>query len=151
AGVMDVWDSEHAPRDTSGATVPMMLIDNLPYVEATLTLPGRAPLKGRFVIDTGSTMALGVAPEVASRESMVTAFPRTMTVISRGVGGQLTSQMGRAASFSLGSLEFSEPTVVIPEPGGHISKPGSIGNIGGQILGRCRVTFDYPHQRIHFE
>ena len=28
---------------------------------------------------------------------------------------------------------------------------GSIGNIGGQILGRCRVTFDYAHQRIHFE
>ena len=151
ADVMDVWDAEHAPKETAGATVPMTLINHHPYVEAALTLPGRAPLKGRFVIDTGSSMALLVAPEVAARDSVTAAFPKTMTVIARGVGGELKNQVGRAASFSLGSLEFSNPTVVIPEPGGRISTPGSIGNIGGQILGRCRVTFDYPHQQIHFE
>ena len=28
---------------------------------------------------------------------------------------------------------------------------GSIGNIGGQVLGRCRVTFDYSRSTIRFE
>jgi C-terminal processing protease CtpA/Prc len=42
--------------------------------------------------------------------------------------------------------------VVVPAAGaGRISAVGSIGNIGGQILGRCRVTFDYPRSRIAFE
>lgn len=151
AGMMDVWDLEHAPKESAGVMVPMTLTENHPYVEAALTLPGRAPLKGRFVIDTGSSMALLVAPEVAARESVTAALPKTMTVIARGVGGELKNQVGRAESFSLGSLVFSKPTVVIPEPGGRISAPGSIGNIGGQILGRCRVTFDYPHQQVRFE
>jgi S1-C subfamily serine protease len=26
-----------------------------------------------------------------------------------------------------------------------------MGNIGGQLLGRCRVTFDYPRRRVRFE
>jgi membrane-associated protease RseP (regulator of RpoE activity) len=151
AGVIEVWDAEHAPRVTTSATVPMTLAENHPYVDGELALPGRPPIKGRFVIDTGSSMALLVAPEVAARESVTAALPKTMTVMSRGIGGELKNQVGRAASFTLGSLAFSKPTVVIPEPGGRISVPGSIGNIGGQILGRCRVTFDYAHKQVRFE
>jgi hypothetical protein len=149
--LMEVWDSKHAPPRTGGATVPMTLENNHPYVEASLKLPGRAPLEGRFLIDTGSSMALSLAPEVAARESVARALPRTLKTIARGVGGELKSEVGRAESFSLGSLEFSKPTVSIPEPAAQISMPGSVGNIGGQILRRCRVTFDYAKKEIHFE
>ena len=150
AGWMDVWPAERAPDSIGVTTVPMTLVHNHPYVEASMTLPGRAPLRGRFVIDTGSAMALLVTPEVAARESVVASFPRTMGIISRGVGGEIENRVGRAASFSLGGLRFDQPTVVVPAAGGagRISAEGTIGNIGGQILGRCRVTFDYPRHRI---
>jgi predicted aspartyl protease len=152
SGIVDVWDSGRAPRDLPGASVPVTFENNLPYVEGTLAAPGRAPLRGRFVIDTGSSQALMVNPEVAERESLTNAFPRTLVTMGRGVGGELTSRVGRADSFTLGNLKFVSPTVVVPDPGmGRISAQGSIGNIGGQLLGRCRVTFDYARKRVVFE
>jgi C-terminal processing protease CtpA/Prc len=40
----------------------------------------------------------------------------------------------------------------MPDAGaGRITAPGAMGNIGGQLLGRCRVTFDYSHRRILLE
>jgi len=151
AGILDVWDAGRAPRDLPGVTVPLTLDRNLPYVEAVLTVPGRRPLRGRFVIDTGSSQALLVAPDVTRRESLGTAFPRTLVSIGRGVGGELRSRIGRAESFALGSLEFLRPTIVMPDSGAHITAAGALGNIGGQLLSRCRVTFDYSHHRVLFE
>ena len=150
-GVMDVWDADHAPPP-AGASVPMTLINHHPYVDATLHVPGRPPLKGRFVIDSGSSGALIVTPEITERDSLVSAFPRTLVAMGRGVGGELKNHLGRADSFAIGGLTFVRPLVAMPDPSqGRISEVGSIGNIGGQILGRCSVTFDYARQRIHLE
>jgi len=151
-GVMDVWDKDHAPRDSSGTTVPMTLNHNLPYIEGTVVVPGRAPLRGRFVIDTGSSAALILDPEAAQRESLFTAFPRTLMAISRGVGGEVRNRVGRATSFEIGNLAFASPIVMLPDSiGGRISEPGSLGNIGAQVLGRCRVSFDYANRKVRFE
>ena len=151
-GVLDAWDARHAPRDLPGVTVPMTLVQNHPYVDAEVTFPGRAPIRGRWVIDTGSAMALSIAPEIVERDSLVASLPRTIQAIGRGVGGEVRVRTGRVESFQLGALTFDRPLATLAAPGaGRISVVGSVGNIGGQILGRCRVTFDYAHQRVLFE
>ena len=151
-GLIEVWDADHAPKSMPGATVPMSLIQNHPYVEATLHVPGRRALKGRFVIDSGSSGAVLIAPEITADESLLTAFPRTLVNIGRGVGGEVKSHLARADSFTIGGLNFARPVVSMPDPSqGRISVVGSIGNIGGQILGRCSVTFDYARKRIHID
>jgi len=130
----------------------MTLEENHPYVEGTLEVAGRAPLRGRFVIDTGSAAALLIAPEVAARESLASAFPRTLETLGRGVGGELRNRIGRAESFTLGELRFDRPLVALAQSSaGRISAPGTVGNIGGLLLGRCRVTFDYPRRCVRFE
>lgn len=152
ASMIDVWDPAYAPPSPRGAAVPMTLEENHPYVEGTLTLPGRAPLRGRFVIDTGSNAGLILAPEVAARDSLLRAFPRTLQTVGRGVGGERRNHLGRAEAFALGGLRFDRPLVMVPDPAaGRFSAPGTLGNIGGQLLGRCRVTFDYPGRRVLFE
>ena len=153
AGVMDVWESARAPQRQPGVVVPMTLEENHPYVEGTLEIAGRPPLRGRFVIDTGSGAALIVAPDVAARDSLARAFPRTLQVFGRGVGNaENRNHVGRARSFALGELRFDRPLVMVPDPtAGRFSAPGTLGNIGGQLLGRCRVTFDYPRRRVLFE
>jgi PDZ domain-containing secreted protein len=72
--------------------------------------------------------------------------------VARGVGGERHLVTGRADSFALGDLRFNRPLVNMEQAGpGRITAPGAVGNIGGQLLGRCRVTFDYPHHRVAFE
>jgi len=151
AGIMEVWESGRSPQDLPGTVVPMQIEENNPYVEGTLQVAGRAPIRGRFVIDSGSTQALMIAPEVVERESLAIGIP-TIEVSGRGVGGESRSRVGRAEAFVLGDLSFERPVMALTSPGlGRISVPGSIGNIGGQVLMRCRVTFDYSHRRVLFE
>jgi hypothetical protein len=152
AGVLDVWDAARAPTRLPGVVVPMTFEENHPYVEGTLRVPGRAPLRGRFVIDTGSSAGLLLAPDLAARENLAQAFPRTLEVVGGGVGGVVMNKVGRAESFAVGALRFDRPLVIVPAPGsGRVSAPGTMGNIGGQLLSRCRVTFDYPRRRVRFE
>ena len=152
AGVMEVWDPAAFRWPKGGTVVRMTLIENHPYVEGTITLPGRAPLAGRFVIDTGSSAALILSPATVERERVAAAFPRKLEAVGRGVGGELKNTIGRAESFSLGAARIEAPIVVCPSAGaGYISAPGTVGNIGGQVLSRFRVTFDYGHRRIGLE
>jgi len=152
AGVMDVWDRHHAPRESLGVAVPMTLESHLPYVEGEIDFPGRAPISGRFVIDTGSGGSLAIMPEIVERDSLATSLPRTLETISRGVGGEIHSRAGRANAFRLGTLTFEKPIAVLaPAITGRMAARGAVGNIGGQVLGRCSVTFDYRHQRVFFE
>jgi predicted aspartyl protease len=150
--MIDVWDLQHAPAELPGVALPLTFMNNHPYVEGRLAVPGHAPLRGKFVIDTGSGMAVTLAPEVASREQLAATLPRTLVTISRGVGGEITNHVARADSLVLGGLKFTAPTLVLPDSGaGRISVVGSLGNLGGQLLERCRVTFDYAHERVRFE
>jgi hypothetical protein len=47
----------------SGKVVPVTFVQNHPYVTARVSIPGRKePIKGRFVVDLGSSMALILSP-----------------------------------------------------------------------------------------
>ncbi len=152
AGVMDVWDRRHAPHRLTGATVPMTLVSHHPYVEAEIDFPGRAPLTGRWVIDTGAAGALSITPEFVERDSLAAALPRTLEILGRGVGGESHYRTGRVDAFKLGALTFDHPIAVLTPPGpGRIAVPGAVGNIGGQVLSRCSITFDYRHRLVAFE
>jgi predicted aspartyl protease len=152
ARMIDVWNRKHAPRDLGGSAVPMTLVHNHPYVEGAVTVAGHAPIAGRFVIDSGSGMAVAVTPEVVKQQNLLATQPRTLVAFGRGVGGEVQNHIGRAESFTLGDLKFDRPTLFMPDSsGGTIAAGGTLGNIGGQILERCRVTFDYARSTVRFE
>jgi predicted aspartyl protease len=152
AGVMDVWESGKAPRDLPGARVPLTFIHRHPYVEGTLEIPGRAPMTGRFVLDSGSALSIAMMPDLVKREKLADAFPQTIMSYSRGVGGEIRNRVGRATAFTMAGLRFEQPTVVLPDSNaGFLTGDGTLGNVGGQLLGRCRVTFDYPRKQLHLE
>jgi hypothetical protein len=152
AGILDVWDAKKPPADLGGTPVPLTFVDNLPYVEGVLEVPGRPPVRGRFVIDSGSSGGLSLPAEVVERESLAAAVPRTLEGIARGVGGEKRNQVARAGAFSVGDLRFERPIMIFASPGpGRITALGTVGNLGGQLLSRCRVTFDYSRRQVRFE
>jgi hypothetical protein len=152
SGIMELWDAAHPPGGTPGVMLPLTFESNLSYVEGTLRLAGRAPLTGRFVIDTGSAGGVSLPPEVVERDSLLQCFPRTMEAVALGVGGDVRLRVGRGESFSLGDLRFDGPLVALrPQGPGRITALGTVGNLGGQLLSRCRVTFDYSRSRVWFE
>ncbi|HXS81254.1 MAG TPA: aspartyl protease family protein [Methylomirabilota bacterium] len=137
-------------RPPSNATsLPLTFKQNLPYTKATIEVPGRKPIAGTFVLDAGAATALSLSPDLTEREKVLEAVPKTLRARGGGVGGQVETRVGRIDRLRLGPYAVERPvtTFRLPGPGG-ISADGTAGNIGGDVLRRFDVTFDYGHQRM---
>lgn len=133
-----------------GESLPLNIKNNHPHVRAQLTLPGRAPLEGEFVIDAGASMPVVLLPSFIERNKLRDTLPATFTVYGRGVGGEIRLPVGRAESVRIGGFTLTQPVAAFPSAGTFGSE-GIAGNIGTAILRRFKVVFDYSRKRVHLE
>jgi hypothetical protein len=149
---MTVYEGDDWTYQGHGAVLPLTFEDDLPYVQARITLNGGRPIEGRFELDTGNAGNLILAPDwVEKHRALATAGP-TIEIVARGIGGENRSPIGRVASLELGGVRLERPVAMFRGPGaGEISAPGTAGNIGGGILRRFKVIFDYPRKRLILE
>jgi predicted aspartyl protease len=147
-----LYDPERFDYSGRGAVVPIDLLELHPYVTARLTLPGGRTITGRFVIDTGASSSIVLSPDTVEREDVLAAVGKTITAQSRGIGGTTENRVGRAERLDIGGLSLAKPLIVLPPSGaGRVSAPGTLGNIGGGILRRFKVTFDYARRQLILE
>lgn len=132
-----------------GEIVPVTLHANQPYARARIELPGGDAAEGEFVIDTGSGASLMLASDFAAAHGLPAALERTLRSRAAAVGGTVSMVAGRLPAVRLGRFAFREPIVLFPD--GMITAPGTAGNIGGGLLSRFRVIFDYPGRRLILE
>jgi hypothetical protein len=136
----------------SGIVIPLTFMQDLPYVTASLMLPDGRSISGKFLIDTGASTYLILTPEAVERGDVMKTLTKTVTVGARGVGGSKDLTLARLGRFELAGLSFDQPVAAIQPAGpGRISAPGTIGNIGGGILSRFKVIFDYSRKRMILE
>lgn len=73
------------------------------------------------------------------------------TNLGRGIGGEIPGTLGRLQKFSIQHHEFEDVLVSAPMKGAYnklIKRGSREGTIGGQLLKRFRVVFDYSNERI---
>jgi hypothetical protein len=146
----DPQNYRYAGRSTP---IPITFDRGLAVAEAQMTAPGRAPLHCRVVIDTGvRTTVVWYHPFVLERDLLATQ-PRTIVgTIGGGAGGETRGDVGRIESLRIGPITLRAPTVVFSrDTSGVFAGRDEAGIVGGEILRRCKVTFDYPHSRLMFE
>jgi hypothetical protein len=152
ARTMELLPADGFEYKGTGIVLPLTFEQRLPYIKARVTLPGRKPQEGKFVIDLGSSQALILTPTYAEKSKALDAFPKTIEARGRGVGGQVPSRVGRVAKLEIGGVTFDQPITAIPASTQyHVGARKAIGNIGGDILRRFTVTFDYPRRRMILE
>jgi hypothetical protein len=98
-----------------------------------------------FAIDTGSRSTLDLfAPFVAANDLEQALDPRFEALTGWGVGGGVRSKVAPATTLTLGGLEIPGVIVAIGmQEKGAFADKYSGGNIGGGVLKRFTVTFDY--------
>ena len=149
AHMLRITDPARFKPPQGAASLRLTLKQNLPYVKASVEVPGRKPIEGEFVLDAGASTALSLAPDLVEREKMLEAVPRTLRSRGGGVGGQVENRVGRIDRLRLGPYAIERPVTTFRLPGpGAISAAGTAGNIGGEVLRRFDVTFDYAHLRM---
>lgn len=133
-----------------GENLPLTFSDNHPYVQAKITLPGREAIAGEFVIDAGSNFPVILLKSFVESQQLTKSLPSTLPVVGRGVGGEIPLPVGRVPQLQLGRFTLSNLIAAFPSRG-IFAREGAAGNIGGGILRRFKVIFDYSRQRMILE
>jgi hypothetical protein len=133
---MTAPDGFRAPRNA--VALPLVIDHKLPFVEAELKVPGVAPAKGRFLIDTGS----GDGVDHPLIKQSTGEVRKTITGV--GLGTPIEGYVGRAEYFKLGPYVVKEPALACC--GGNEFNQQMIGTA---ILEHFHLTFDYPHSRLY--
>ncbi len=143
-----------ASFDYRGDGVIMPLeIDHLAFTEGVIQTRDGRSVRGKFIVDTGVRMPLLLNGPFVDRNDLL-AGETAVRGITVGVGaqGETRGDVFRVPGFRMQGLEMddviavaSRDTVVLG------SDDGLAGIIGGDLLRRYRVWFDYPHHRLILE
>ena len=135
----------------SGQSVPLIVqADGAIYVEASIAVANQHPIQGQFVIDTGSNNTLMLARPFVEQHRLLESVGPTAPARGGGVGGEIQLAFGRVKGLQIGTFAIANPVVAFITKG-EIADSGKSGNIGGKLLRRFRVIFDYSRQRMILE
>ncbi len=135
------------PKD-AGTPVPMHLYHQFPEI-----LGSYDGIPGRFGIDTGSRMPLELNAAFAAKHDMrakVTGGAEAMT--GWGVGGPSRSLVFKGGVLKLEGVTIAHPlTMLSLDKGGAGAAEAFPNNVGGGVLKRFVVTFDYDHSTMYLK
>jgi Aspartyl protease/PDZ domain len=132
----------------NGTVVPFLFNAHIPQVEGAID-----GIEGKFDIDTGSRSSLDLLAPFAEKHDLKAHYgAKVEAVTGWGVGGAARSLVTRAKVLRLGKVEVHDPiTELSLQKKGAFSSPYVAGNVGGGVLKRFNITFDYRHQQLIFE
>ena len=133
-----------------GESIPLTLQDGEIYAPAKVRVPGHDAFEGQFVIDTGGNGTLLLTKSFVEEHKLLEAVGQTMQARGGGVGGEIQMAIGRVKSLQVGRFVFDNPVTGFIKVG-EIAAPGKTGNIGGRLLRRFRVIFDYSRRQMILE
>ncbi|HEY3170808.1 MAG TPA: aspartyl protease family protein [Thermoanaerobaculia bacterium] len=151
---VDLYSFDAYQYSGEGTSVPLRTERDHFYVAARVRMPGRAPIDGKFMIDTGAPMTT-----IAFSTPFVERFRLLPNVKGRivdrsfaGLGGETTQVLGRANELDFGDLRIRNATVTFAQDtAGTLASADFDGIIGGELLRRFNVIFDPPRRRLILE
>ena len=152
--VVNLYDAKSYQYTGSGESIPIKVLSNVPFAQVKIPLAGSKPLEGQFIVDMGAgrfTVILNT-PVVESRNLLTIAQKTIEELGAKGVGGNVRLRVGRLPELQLGRFTFSNPVVYFAEDRKGAFASGEFsGVIGGELLHRFKVIFDYAHKRMYLE
>jgi Aspartyl protease len=133
---MTVTDPQKFVPAAGGVSLPIEIRHGWPFVAGEVKPSEDVSLQDKFFIDSGSEDA--VDHPIASK--METRRPTETGV---GLGAPTTGSVARVWGFRLGPYLMRDIAVTCCGTTEDTSRM-----LGGEILSRFTVTFDYPHQRM---
>lgn len=132
--------------------LPMSVEDTKPYVAAEATQTNGAKLTGKFLVDTGASHSVLLEP--TSDSSIVVPTRSLSSFIGRGLGGVIVGRVGRINSLAIGANTLPNVIASFPDANSYMDSIKGFstrrnGSIGGEILNRFTVIFDFPNEKLY--
>lgn len=124
--------------------------ENKPYAIAGIAITDQVPFPGKLLIDTGSTDAVWLF--TSKSDKIILPAKNFDDFLGRGLSGDITGHRGRISKFVFHNSEFNNAIVSFPEASSikNITfAKDRIGSVGGEILKRFAIIFDYPNRKAY--
>lgn len=136
------------PGTDLGVAVPFEFYDTIPIVAGRIR-----DLPARFKIDTGARISLDITSPFVTTHDLRSQFAKgSIAMTGWGVGGPTRAYVVRMPSVAIEGVSISNVVADLSTArAGNLSDPNFDGNIGGALLKRFVVTFDYAHQMMYLK
>jgi predicted aspartyl protease len=133
---------------TGAIAVPFVMADRIPIVSGSID-----GVAGRFWVDTGSRSSLTTAVKFTKDNGLVAKYkPPFETVTGWGVGGATRASPVRFHDVKIGDAVVHDVVGdLFSGDKGAFADPDAAANLGGGILHRFIVTFDYAAKIMYLE
>ena len=147
-GVITLIDPVHFDAADAGTPIHFVFEGNV--IEVAGEFEG-AP--GRFIIDTGSRADVVLTKPFAQKNKLKAKHPKGVDVIAGwGTGGPSRGYATRGALLTIGPVKVRNLAAFLSsDDKGAFSQSEFSGEIGGGVLKRFVVTFDYEHQTMYLK
>ena len=128
--------------------LPIRFRNSKPLVRASITQENGKRVEGDFLIDSGSSDALWLFDQHDEIEKPTSFFPDFLGI---GINGDVFGDRSKINAFRLGSFTLNQVKAAFPDSLGSykvLVDSKRIGSIGGELLKRFKVTFDYPNKQV---
>lgn len=129
--------------------------DTKPYLWVTAQLNDSTTMPLKLMVDSGASHGLILEPD--TDDKIVMPKDIISSVIGRGLGGVITGKVGRLNYLTIGNYIIPDVIVNFPDPNSYIDTLKTArttfrhGALGGEILSRFNVIFDFPQGKIFFK
>jgi hypothetical protein len=132
--------------------IPIKIEDTKPYLLAGVEFQDGTQITAKLLMDSGASHGLLLEP--TSDKKITVPEASLATIIGRGLGGEITGRVGRIKSMQLGRFRFDDVIANFPDENSYADtlKLGRVfrnGTIGGEILSRFTVIFDFPREKVY--
>ena len=133
------------------SVLPIRFRNSKPLVSASIIQENGETIQGDFLIDSGSSDALWLFDQHDKIEKPTSFFPDFLGI---GINGDVFGDRSKVETFRLGNFKLNQVKAAFPDSLGSykvLVDSNRIGSIGGELLKRFKVTFDYPNNQIVFK
>ena len=152
--VLKLHDKDKFSYTGAGDIIPIQLNQmGYPLLDGEVTPANGEAIKGKFVLDLGSSGSLVLMSPVVTQHNLLGNGMKTIKAIGvGGAGGQSNGQIGRVRSLQIGKFTIPNPITLFSEDkAGAMATNQLVGNIGQLIAAKFKVFLDYSHTRIILE
>ena len=149
-----LYDARTFRYDGPGTSIPVTFSGNHPHVDAEVRLADGSTIKGRMVVDVGSSSSLALTKVFVDENHLRDRVGPTVHRRSGGgVGGPVTADIGRVEALKIGGVEIARPVTSLQGDSAGVMTGNAdwVGNIGGDILRHYTVFLDYANKRMILE
>lgn len=146
-----LYDPSSYHYDGKGVTLPLTLIGGMPVIRAKFTEPKGKNLEADFLVNTALNESIVFSNRYADAHHLFSSRVSTASASDPQLDEGASVALARMRTFQIGRFTIEDPLAAFPQSDMASAGNAQIaGSIGGGMLRRYAVVFDFPHQQIIF-